>query len=144
MFNLKNLVIGLVATLGMATAVQASTTFDFSPATDGSYTCGTYCSSYVTTSADTVEYANLTWNGNGYKVTVSVDGKSYSGITAAPDSGGVLVNTYFDSVSQTFKSDGTVITLSNVGYSYKRTCTRSGRGQHCTSWYWIVSGTVTQ
>ena len=138
----KTLIFGLLATAGIASAAQAGT-FDFSPASN--YSCGTYCTGYW--SSDTnyvVDYANLQYAGtsNGWKLVVSVNGKVFAGYTLSPTQGGVLYNQTFDSVTQTWSSDGTFITLSNVTTGYRHTCTRSGRGQHCTSWYWIVSGTV--
>jgi hypothetical protein len=98
------------------------------------YACTTYCTGYVTTDpATTVDYVNLQYAGvySGYRLTVSVNGKVYQGLESAPATGGALYN-----------ADGTFITVSNISYTYKRTCTSSGRGQHCTSWYFVNSGTV--
>ena len=133
---LKSLIFGLLATAGIASAAQAGT-FDFSPASN--YSCSTYCTGYW--SSDThyvgdnvVDYTDLQYAGTslGYGMVVSVNGKTFTGYTLDPTVGGVLY----------MESNGTFITLSNVTTNYRHTCTRSGRGQHCTTWNWIVSGTI--
>ena len=133
-----------IIALALAFAGMTANAFDFSLDTSGS--CGTYCSGYVTDDpAYTVDYVNDQYSGspNRFRETISINGKVYSGYATGPDGGGVLFNSTFDSVTQTFTSDGTYVTLSNLSYAYRHTCTHSGRGQHCTSWYWITGGTVT-
>ena len=137
----KRMITGLVLTLA---GVGVANAFDFSPASN--YSCGTYCTGYWSSdTAYTLDYANLQYASTtlGYKMVVSVNGKTFAGYSLVPTDGGVLYNQTFNSVTQTFSSDGTFVTLSNVTTDYRRTCTRSGRGQHCTTWNWIVSGTVT-
>jgi hypothetical protein len=123
-------------------AAHAGTSFDFSPASN--YSCGTYCTGYWSSdTAYTVDYVNLQYSGTqGYKMVVSVNGKAFAGYSPDTTTGGVLYNQTFDSVTQKMTSDGTFITLTNVVSSYRHTCVRSGRGQHCTTWNWIVSGTI--
>ena len=112
-----------IALLALLSGVAQADTF--SPATDGSYHCISYCSGYVTDSANTVEYVNLT---NLQKLTISIDGKAYSGTNIPGQSVTLLA------------SDGTYALVS-VQYWTKRTCTHSGRGQHCTTWTFVTSGT---
>jgi hypothetical protein len=134
----------LLIALTLALAGMAAHAFDFSPAPNQS--CGTYCTGYVTTDpAYTIDYVNYTYQGGGsaypgyYRITVSVNGKVFQGSSTD----GILYNSTFDSVTQTFTSDGTFVTISDYTTNSRRSCVRSGRGQHCTTWNWIVSGTVT-
>jgi hypothetical protein len=121
----------MMIALALALAGMTANAFDFSPGP--TYSCGTYCTGYVTTDPTvTVDYANLRWTGSQYQTVLSLNGKVFSGYSPGTAINGPL-----------YASDGTFVTLTNETTSYKRTCTTSGRGQHCTSWFWVVSGTAT-
>ena len=131
--------------LFVVTRASAATDIGFSPATDGTYRCITYCTGFTTDDpAHSVQYVNLQYAGApGFTVTVQVDGKTYQGTTPLlPPVGVALINREFDSATQSFTSDNSYV-ITTLSYTLKRTCTRSGRGQHCTSWYFVTGGSVT-
>lgn len=126
------LILGLILT-GPA---LAGSSFNFSPATDGTYKCGNYCVGYATDSADTVGFANLTivsTTSRDLKLTIQIDGDYYSGVLPLGDGSVPFV------VS---KVDGGYA-LVTVAYTSKTTCVHSGRlAGRCTTWRYVNSGTV--
>lgn len=111
---------------------NAATTFTFA-ASDG-YTCPSYCLGFATSDpAHTVGYVNVQLNSvyapSQYKITMSVDGVTYQGITYDP-------STMF-----TLTAGSTSIAASVV-FTTTRTCTHSGRGQTCTWRFHATSGAV--
>lgn len=131
-----------LALLALSSVSQAGT-FTYSPATDGSYRCITYCTGFVTSDpAHTVQYVNLQLYSAGlYRITMSVDSVTYSGIYADPTQQNQLVE---QSIVNGVVVHGSRTILASANYTTKRTCTGSGRGQHCTTWYFANSGSVTQ
>lgn len=108
---------------------NAATSFSFAANTDGTYTCSTYCIGFETSDpAHTVDYVNVQLSSNSpvaYKITLSVDGVSYQGISSGSGA--------------SFTAPGL---LANVVWSTTRTCTHSGRGQSCYTRYHAVSGSL--
>lgn len=125
------LFIGLI----LALPALAAGSFSFSPATDGTYRCINYCTGYVTDSVDTVEFTNLTivsTTSRDLKLTIQIDGVYYTGVLPLGDgSQPVMVSAL-----------GGGYAMVTVAYTSKTTCTHSGRGQHCTTWRYVNSGTV--
>lgn len=110
----------LLTTLLAASTAQA---MNFSPSVDGTHVCAgnTTCYGYLTDTADTVDYINI----SSGRITLSINGQTYSGIS--PGSG------------QQFQAGDKLVTLI---WTSRRTCTGSGRGQHCQSWLYANSGSV--
>jgi len=136
---MKKIIFGLLLSvfgyIGMAQA--DSVTFNFSPATDGSYVCYNYCTGYVIdVPSYTVDSVNVVVNSiyagpTAYKVIISINSDYYVGYTSgsgvsmvARDSTGVAVNAV-------------------VSWSTRTACVRSGRGQHCTQYRTATVGTIT-
>jgi hypothetical protein len=139
---MKKIIFGLLLSVlgfvGVAQAqVAAPVTFNFAPATNGSYVCYSYCNGYVTDNPSyTVDSVNVVVNSiyagpTAYKVVTSINSDYYVGYTSASgvaftaqDSAGVTVNI-------------------TVAWSTRTACVRSGRGQHCTQYRTATVGTVT-
>jgi hypothetical protein len=139
--NIKKIAAALVMVGGLATAAQASTDFTFGAAADGSYSCITYCTGFATTDpAHTVGAAGVTWNGATYRLMVQVDGVSYVGAVTAQQQ---VVQLTEQDIVNGIAVYGPSTLLASAQWTTKRTCTHSGRGQHCTTWYFPYSGTVS-
>jgi len=129
---MKTMLIAMLATLGFGVA-QASTDFTFAPAADGSYTCYTYCVGFDSSDPNhTVEAASAF----GGRYMVEVDGVTYTSYT----NGGV-----FNEVDLV---NGIAVTgprtlIATIQYTTKRTCVRSGRVPHCTTYQYAYAGSVS-
>jgi hypothetical protein len=122
--------------MGFWSAAQADTVVTY--ARDASQPCYNYCTAYTTdNSAVSMDFGNVriasVYLPTSYSVTVHVNGISYSAVAYASQwAAGVPV----------YAIDGSYLTLT-ANWSSKTTCVRSGRGQHCTTWYFLNSGTLT-
>lgn len=131
----KPLLVLILAVL--SSVASAGTSFTFAAATDGSYRCSnpSMCMGFTTSDAvysvDSVNVGNTL--AGGKSITIIVNGVAYSG------TGTSAGNTVQGVVVQT--ADGATATV-DVSYNTRRTCTSSGRGQHCTTHIYTLSGTV--
>jgi hypothetical protein len=124
-------------------AAGVANAFDFYAATDGSYTCGTYCVGFTTSDGSTLSYVNLqvasVYAPTQLTVTLNVNGKTYQGRSFVPIVGAVLTNREFNSATQTWYSDGSQITV-DVNFNTARV----GCGRYCTrTRYFATGGSVT-
>lgn len=131
-----------IALAGLCGASSASTDFTYSAATDGSYYCANWCSGFITSDpAHRVQYVSVAYAGQGlYRLVVTVDSQAYSGYTAAP---GQLSQLTEYNVVGGIGSYGSSTILASAQYTTKTTCVRSGRGQHCTTFYYPFAGSVS-
>jgi hypothetical protein len=131
----KPLLILILAAL--SSVASAGTSFTFAAATDGSYRCTnpSMCMGFTTSDADyllkSVNVGNTV--GGDKMITIVINGVAYSG-TGSPSG-----NTVQGAVVRA--ADGTTAIV-DISYNTRRTCTSSGRGQHCTTYIFTVSGTV--
>ena len=124
----------MLTTAGVASA-QSTASFT----RDQTQPCYNYCTAYSTDDpALNVSFANLTLAGSGaptpYKLTLGVNGVSYSGTTTADVWEAAGTNVTAD--------DGSQAWVSNLAWQSRTTCTHSGRGQHCTTWRYVDSGAI--
>lgn len=118
----------LVAALAFAAGyANAATTFDFTAVSGG------YVTNDPSHTVEAVNIANYDLYGNK-TVTISVDMVWYKVSPGVADLGAPNLATATD-------GSGRTITVS-VLYTTTRTCTHSGRAQHCTTYYAADSGTV--
>lgn len=82
-------------------------------------------------SVDSVNVGNTP--GGGKTITIIVNGTAYSG------TGNVVGNSVQGVVAQAADGSSAMV---DVTYNSRRTCTVSGRAQHCTTYTYTVSGTV--
>jgi hypothetical protein len=128
----------VTAMLAASSLANAGTAFNFSPATDGSYMCGNYCVGYVTDEVggvDSVDFTGLSIVSpfsRDLKLTIQINGVYYVGILPSGDGSVPFV---VSNVSGPYA-------LVTVNYTSRTTCTHSGRGQHCTTWRSVSSGSV--
>ena len=129
----------LFSCLAMLSSVaSASTSFTFAAATDGSYRCSnpSLCVGFTTSddaySVDSVNVGN-TLSG-GKSITIVINGVAYSGT-------GTAIGNSVQGVAA--RSADVTNAIVDVSYNTRRTCTTSGRGQHCTTYTYTVSGSVS-
>jgi hypothetical protein len=121
----------------LSSVAPAGTSFTFAAATDGSYRCSnpSMCVGFTTSddaySVDSVNVGNTL--GGGKSITIVINGVAYSGTGTAVGNSvqGAAVRS----------ADGTSAIV-DVSYNTRRACTTSGRGQHCTTYTYTVSGSV--
>src|SRR3954463_6212629 len=128
----------LALTLLTAGLASAQTTASFTR--DQTQSCSNYCTAYSTDNpALTVTFANLTVASSGdptpYKLTLGISGVSYSGTATA--------DVWYTRGTNLTAGDGSETWVSNLAWTSRTTCTHSGRGQHCTTWRYVDSGTIT-
>jgi len=126
--------------LALLTAGVAHAQITASFTRDQTQPCYNYCTAYSTDDpALSITYASLTVASSAapttYKLTLTANGVSYSG-TATADVW------YADGTNLT-AGDGSEAWVSNLAWTSKTTCTHSGRGQHCSTWRYVDSGTIT-
>jgi hypothetical protein len=122
----------------LSSVAPASTSFTFAAATDGSYRCSnpSLCVGFTASddaySVDSVNVGNTL--GGGKSITIVINGVAYSGTGTAVGNSvqGVAVQS----------ADG-MSAIVDISYNSRRACTKSGRGQHCTTHTSTVSGSVS-
>jgi hypothetical protein len=121
----------IALTLFSGTAL-AGTTFNFSPAKDGSYYCPTYCMGFVTDNPKyTVPWVNIY---QGWPL-FSVNGVTYRS-TKIGD--GTFVNT--DGTCATFKAPCKLSAVITYYYTYTRV--NSGRAHYTIAHLHVTGGTI--
>lgn len=127
--------IAIVLALLLAGYANAATSFTFSPATDGTYVCPSYCLGFTTSDpAHSIEYINVQAGPlvliggvytNTYALTLGIDGSVYHATSYGS--------------GQAFSAPGL---MASVNWATSRTCTGSGKGQHCTNRYHANTGSL--
>lgn len=114
----------------LSVAAQAATSFSFYPDPNGGYYCTNWCTGFATSDAHTVDYVMVKvvspYLPVIYQVTLSIDGVAYQGNSSGSGA--------------TFQA-GTL--LASVNWATVRTCTGSGRYQHCVNHYNTTQGNVS-
>jgi hypothetical protein len=126
---MKKLLLALAFALSANAAFAQTTTYGLFPETCINQSCTSAAGVATDPAAPFVVdyfYDSRTRYGNPLTYGISIDGVMFTGI------GGDIAQA----------PDGRQVSLV-TNWTTRRTCTRSGRGQHCTTFYLFADGSVT-
>ena len=119
--------------LAFAGIAQAATDINFTVTSGG----------IVTDTDDVIDYANIGYVNSAYgayRVVVSVNGQAYTGYTDTPETQFKAAASNIVNGIMTYDNSNQIKV--SVEWTSRRSCTHSGRGQHCSTFYNVTAGEV--